>query len=408
MVDGIFSIRLFREPGAGLAAPIALDSARVEGLALDGGGAPDQTVGGGEWRVHCRPGKSPRRRGLPIANRRTTVALQSARSLWAKRHGQVTSSARFGGSRWNVSGDQTLEGAVRTHGKASRGENGQGAASNKNNQTPGESVVYSTASEFSQSVKAAIEADTPADFRREKRGSSLLVIEDLTQLANRRVAQQELLHTLDVILDHQGQVIFTSRVMPEKIPGLSPALCSRLSGGLAVPLAPPATAARLACIERFAQARNVDLPAPAVRLLASGLSVTVPELFGAVTELHMQSQLDGQPLDAARVRRWLADRQLRLRPSLRMIARLSAKYFGLRVTELTSPSRRRNVVQARAVAMYLARQLTGKSLEQVGTHFGGRDHTTVLHNCRSIESRVRGDPTTRRAVGDIRKMLAHV
>ena len=65
------------------------------------------------------------------------------------------------------------------------------------------------------------------------------------------------------------------------------------------------------------------------------------------------------------------------------------------------------MVQARAVAMYLARQLTGKSLEQVGTHFGGRDHTTVLHNCRSIEGRVRGDPTTRRAVADIRKMLAH-
>jgi chromosomal replication initiator protein len=136
-------------------------------------------------------------------------------------------------------------------------------------------------------------------------------------------------------------------------------------------------------------------------------------------QLDMQSRLTlnssedskafggARSIDARAVRQWLADRRLQLRPSLRTIAKLAAKYFGLRVAELTSPSRRRAVVQARGIAMYLGRQLTAKSLEQLGNHFGGRDHTTVLHNYRSIEARLCSDPTTRRAVSDIRKALAH-
>ena len=179
-----------------------------------------------------------------------------------------------------------------------------------------------------------------------------------------------------------------------------------MSAGLTVTLALPAAAARLALVERFAALRRIALPEAAARTLADGLSVTAPELSGALAELQMQAAVESKSIDVNRVRRFLADRQLRLRPSLRTIAGLSAKYFGLRMSELTSPSRRRGVVQARGVAVYLARQLTGKSLEQIGVYFGGRDHTTVLHSFRSIETRLRSDPTTRRAVADIRKRIA--
>ncbi len=216
-----------------------------------------------------------------------------------------------------------------------------------------------------------------------------------------------MIHTFDAVIDAGGQVVVTSRVAPVKVSGLSPALCSRLANGLAVPLQSPGGAARLALVQRLAELRGMSFPAPAARLLADGVTGTVPELLGALAELQFQSEMDRAPVDAARVRDWLAGRQLRLKPSLSKIARTSAKYFGLRVADLTSPSRQRAIVQARGVAMYLARQLTGKSLEQLGVHFGGRDHTTVLHSCRSIEARVGSDPATRRAVADIRKLLAH-
>jgi chromosomal replication initiator protein len=287
---------------------------------------------------------------------------------------------------------------------------------------PPASVVYFAAADFANDLKAAIEDEATQRFRERVREASLLVIENLSQLQTRHVAQQELIHSLDAVVNQGGQVVVTSHTSPERIANFSPDLCSRLAAGLTVPLTAPAAATRLAIVERLAELRSIPITAPAARVLADGLNGIAPELLGALLQLDVQSQLTldsaaassdsnneigARTIDNRAVRQWLADRRLRLQPSLRTIANLAAKYFGLRVAELISPSRRRAVVQARAIAMYLGRQLTAKSLEQLGKHFGGRDHTTVLHSYRSIEARLQSDPTTRRAVADIRKALAH-
>jgi chromosomal replication initiator protein len=292
-------------------------------------------------------------------------------------------------------------GAGKTHlarGLAARRMDERGAKS--------QSVVYVTGADFARLLGDAIDARETAKFRDQFRGASLLILDDLTALATRRVSQQELIHTLDAVIGGGGQVVVTSRAAPDRIATLLPALRSRLSAGLTVSLALPAAPARLAPVERFAAVRRIALPATAARSLAEGLSATVPELSGALTELHWQAAREGSSIDAARVGRFLADRQLRLRPSLRTITAMSAKYFGLRMSDLTGPSRRRGIVQARAAAMYLARELTGKSLAELGAHFGRRDHTTVLHSVRLIESRLRADPTTKRAIAEIRKLIA--
>ncbi|HEY2148486.1 MAG TPA: helix-turn-helix domain-containing protein, partial [Pirellulales bacterium] len=245
-----------------------------------------------------------------------------------------------------------------------------------------------------------------ASFRERFRGASLLILDDLTQLATKRVAQQELMYTLYAVIDADGQVVVTSRTMPSRIAGLSAALASRLVGGLTVTLSPPAAAARLALIERFASLRRIALPHPAARTLADGLDATAPELSGAIAELQMQAQFDGALIDTNRVRRFIADRRLRLRPKMKTIASLAAKRFGLRVGDLRGSSRRRAVVEARGVAIHLARQLTGKSLEEIGRFFGGRDHTTVLHSLETTEARLRTDPAIRRATAEIRRLIA--
>ncbi|HEX3998630.1 MAG TPA: DnaA/Hda family protein [Pirellulales bacterium] len=303
---------------------------------------------------------------------------------------------------------------------------------------PPASVAYFNASDFAQELNAVIAAESTPAFQRRIRNVSLLVIEGLAQLQNRRAAQLELVHSLDAIVDQGGQVVITSSTPPERITGLSPDLRGRLAAGLLLPLRAPTLATRLAIVERLARLRAIPITAPALRALADGLNGTVPELLGALVELDVRSELTlgSEPrdeavansgsvaneniacaivaseiaprcVDAKAVRQWLADRRLRLQPTLRTISVLAAKYFGLRVAELSSPSRQRTVVQARAIAMYLGRQLTAKSLQQLGQHFGGRDHTTVLHNYRSIESRLQSDPATRRAVSDLRRALAH-
>ncbi len=269
-----------------------------------------------------------------------------------------------------------------------------------------ERVVFVTGSDFARLLHDAIEADATASFRERFRSASLLILDDFTQLATKRLAQQELIHTLDAVIDGGGQVVITSRSMPSRIAGLAAGLASRLVGGLTVTLAPPAAAARLALIERFASLRRIALPHPAARTLADGLDATAPELSGAIAKLQMHAELEGTPIDTNRVRRFLADRRLRLRPKMKTIASLAAKQFGLRVGDLRGLSRRRAVVEARGVAIHLARQLTGKSLEEIGRYFGGRDHTTVLHSLETTETRLRSDPAIRRAAADIRRLLA--
>jgi chromosomal replication initiator protein len=267
-------------------------------------------------------------------------------------------------------------------------------------------VVFVSGADFARLLHDAITADATASFRERFRGASLVILDDLTQLATKRVAQQEVIHTLDAVIDAGGQVVVTSRAMPSRIVGLSTALASRLAGGLTVTLSPPSAAARLALIERFASLRRIALPHPAARTLADGLDATAPELSGALAELQMRAQLDGAAIDTNRVRRFLADRRSRLRPKLKTIASLAAKHFGLRIGDLRGSSRRRAVVEARGAAIHLARQLTGKSLEEIGRYFGGRDHTTVLHSLETTEARLRNDPAIRRATADIRRLVA--
>jgi chromosomal replication initiator protein len=267
-------------------------------------------------------------------------------------------------------------------------------------------VVVATAADFARSFAAALEENEITAWRSRIRQASLFVLEDVNQLVAKQSATAELLHTLDTILSHSGQIVLTSRLPLEGIAGLPPSLESRLRGGLLVSMPHPTAPTRLAILEHFAQSQGYELPHPAARTLADGLKVTAPELFGALAELSAQQHADGQEITPESARRALLRHRGRLQPSMKSIATLAAKYFGLTVADLTSPTRRRAVVQARNVAIYLGREVIGKTLAQLGDYFGGRDHTTVLHGYRTIDERQRTDPAVRRALDDLRKMLA--
>jgi len=182
-------------------------------------------------------------------------------------------------------------------------------------------------------------------------------------------------------------------------------LRSRLSAGLCVPLALPARATRRAILERLAKARGVPLPKRAIDGLADGIQGGVPALLSAIMELEFAAQHDGSVLDTKRVQQLVAAGTADKAPTLREIAGSTAKYFGLKLADLKSPLRQRALVAARGVAMYLARQLTNHSFEQIGAFFGGRAHTTVLHGYRRMEKLVRQDRAMREAVGELKKLL---
>ncbi|HEY2894818.1 MAG TPA: DnaA/Hda family protein [Pirellulales bacterium] len=269
---------------------------------------------------------------------------------------------------------------------------------------PAAPVELVAASDFAQAYAASLDYQRLEAWRQQMRGLSLLIVEDLGQLVSKRPAQQELLHTFDVLMQRDALVVVTARSLPAHSPGLLAALRSRLSAGLAVPLALPGQAARRAIFERLAASRSVALPKRALHRLADGLPLSAPAMISALLELELAAQT-GSRVDTHRIRQFVAEHDREKIPALRDIACLTAKYFGLKLSDLKSPLRRQPLVAARGVAMYLARQLTRQSLQQIGTFFGGRDHTTVLHGCRRTDKLLKRDRATRQAVLDLKKIL---
>ncbi len=264
------------------------------------------------------------------------------------------------------------------------------------------------AADFARELADAIDTSTVVRWRSKYRSAEMLVFEDLTQIANRPAAQTELLHTLDELAALQVPVVITSRLAPAEIAQFSPALRSRLAAGLEVPLSPPGPAALKSIVLRLAADRGIRLSAGAVQLLTTGLYATVPELRGILLELETavpQPAGKGLVISTQRVRRFLAAHRARLRPNLQKIASCVARYFGLKRSQLCGASRRQQVALARSVAIYIGRQLTGKSLQALGKYFGDRDHTTILHSYRTLEAQLACDRQLRSTVMHLRKLL---
>ena len=267
----------------------------------------------------------------------------------------------------------------------------------------GRRIVYVTAIDFVRELADAFETQAVEDFRSRYRDVDLAIFENVGELAGHQAAQEELIRTLDELFERMSQVVVTARGAPAELAELLPGLQSRLSEGLAVPLSAPGPHARLAILRRWAEVRQIDVSEPALRLLAEELGGTVPELLGTMIRLEVPARLDGRAIDARAVREVLVQRDAAQRPQIGEIAATAARHFSLKLADLRGSSRRRPVVVARGVAMFLARLLTKQSLQQIGQHFGGRDHSTVMHACRKIEELLQVDPAIRQAVEQLQR-----
>jgi chromosomal replication initiator protein len=270
-------------------------------------------------------------------------------------------------------------------------------------------VVCTSAVDFARELADAIESQGVDEFRQKHREAALLVIEDLGMLSTRKSgklnAQEELIRTVDILVAHGRWVVVTASVAPTALPGIVPSLQSRLMAGLVVPLASPGLEVRLALIERFAAIRDVRLPPPVAQVLAEGLAVTAPELAGLLHQFTATADSDDEILDVSAAQQFLANRDGAQQPTLHEIALATARHFSLRLGDLRSSVRRRALVVARGVAVYLARRMTNESLKTIGGYFGGRDHTTIMHSCHKTEELLAHDPTVREAVNLLEKTL---
>jgi chromosomal replication initiator protein len=263
-----------------------------------------------------------------------------------------------------------------------------------NTQHSAECAAYLTASDFYRSLLDAIKRHTTTEFHRALRDHELLAIDDLHQLPSDDYVSREFRFTLDAFEESGGTIIVTSRRPVNTLANISPDLRSRLSAGPSLQLAPPAGAARTRIIRRASESLGRPLSEQAATRLASGVDGTANDLFGAVFELCATADGDGA----------VPSRFVR-QPQLREIVAAVSRHFRLPQKQLKSQSRRQSIVTARAIAIFLAREVAGATYEQIGRALGGRDHTTIIHNYRKIERERSQDPDIQETIEELTRVI---
>ncbi|MGI9473146.1 MAG: helix-turn-helix domain-containing protein [Rubripirellula sp.] len=268
-------------------------------------------------------------------------------------------------------------------------------------------VLYNTATDFARQYAEAVGADDLPPLRQEINEAPILVIDDLQLMSDKPAAQDELAARIEDRVSAGRPTLVTCRRLPSEIRGMRPLLVSRVVPGLTVPIATPSGEARCQLLREIAVHLGLDIDRDLLDLLDRGLDARLParSLEAALKQVALWCRMNDAPPNAEAVQSALEIVGQREEISLASIAISTARYFRLKLADLRSSSRKQNLVRTRSLAMYLGRQLTSKSMHQIGDYFGGRDHTTVLHAIRKTKSLLESDPDLRRAAEDVREKL---
>jgi len=255
-------------------------------------------------------------------------------------------------------------------------------------QSPSARVAYVHSERFVGDMVRGLQHNTISDFKRAYRSLDALLIDDIQFFAGKERSQEEFFHTFNALLEGQRQIVLTCDRYPKEVHGLEERLKSRFGWGLTVSIEPPELETSVAILMSKAAADQVELPEEVAFFIAKRIRSNVRELEGALRRVIANSRFTQRPINldfAKEALRDLLALQARL-VSIENIQKTVAEYFKIRVGDLLSKRRSRSIARPRQIAMALSKELTNHSLPEIGDAFGGRDHTTVLHGCRRIES----------------------
>jgi chromosomal replication initiator protein len=268
-------------------------------------------------------------------------------------------------------------------------------------------VIYLSAEKFMHQFIRALRYKSTMDFKEEFRSVDLLMIDDVQFISGKESTQEEFFHTFNALVDQNRQIVISADKSPSDLEGLEERMRSRLGWGLVADLHPTTYELRLGILQSKAEQASIHVPRKVMELLAHRITSNVRELEGALNRIIANVQLVGREITLESAQEELHD-LLRLRErrvTIDEIQRRVAEHFNIRFAEMTSARRARAFARPRQVAMYLSKQLTSRSLPEIGRKFGGRDHTTVMHAVRRIEELKDTDPVLAEDVELLRRML---
>jgi chromosomal replication initiator protein len=273
---------------------------------------------------------------------------------------------------------------------------------------PGCRVVYLTCEKFTNEFIDAVRRGDIEKFRRRYRHSDVMLLDDVQFLAGKERSQEEFFHTFNTLLDGRNQVILTSDRPACEIKSLEPRLISRFECGLTVEMQPPLMETRMAILKRKSADWKVRVDASVLQFLAENIRTNVRRLEGALMRVATFASLAGESVTVDKVEHLLRDlirEEASRQISIDTIQKAVAEHYDVRLADMTSRRRPASIAFPRQVAMYLSRALTKGSLMEIGEAFGGRDHGTVIHACKKVQTQVAQAPGLKETLARIESQL---
>jgi chromosomal replication initiator protein len=274
---------------------------------------------------------------------------------------------------------------------------------------PDAKVAYLSSEKFTNEFIHAIQENTLTKFRQRYRHVDVLLIDDIHFLAGKERIQEEFFHTFNELFEAQKQIFLTSDRPANEIAKLESRLVSRFQWGLVADLQSPDFETRVAILRTKAATLKAELAPEVISFIAQHISKNVRRLEGALIKVASYSALTNRRIDIPTVEMLLKDvlmEQAQSQLTIDTIQKRVADYYQLRHSDMLSKRRPNNIAIPRQIAMYLARILTKHSLQEIGENFGGRDHGTVIHACKSVEAMMEQSDQTRSSIEFLKNQLS--
>jgi chromosomal replication initiator protein len=268
-------------------------------------------------------------------------------------------------------------------------------------------VLYVSSEQFTSQFVRSIQANRVSDFSNFYRQIDLLIVDDVQFFGGKEKTQEEFFHVFNELHQSGKQIILCADRPPAEISGIEERLLSRFKWGLSADIQVPDLETRIAILQYKAAQHNVSLSPDVVDFVAERVKANIRQLEGALLKLSAHSSIYRREIDPEAAKEILRDMMddFQVRLEIEDIQRAVAQFYSLTPELLSAKTRKREVVTARHIAMYFSKQMTSHSLKSIGLRFGGRDHSTVIHACNSVEDRVKLEPAFREEFTEIEQLL---
>lgn len=273
---------------------------------------------------------------------------------------------------------------------------------------PGMVVCYISSEQFTNEVIAALRHQRMGEFKEKYRNVDTLLIDDIQFIAGKTTTQEEFFHTFNSLYEKQKQIVISSDRPPMEIADITDRLRSRFSMGLIADIQLPELETKIAILYKKAEMERMSIPDDVAHFIATSVKSNIRELEGCLIKLGAHSSLTGMPIDINMAKNVLRDLiSEKDKPiTVERIQKAACEFFGLKLQDMKSKKRTKEVANARQTAMYLAKQLTHLSLSEIGRCFGGKDHATVLYACKQIEEKRERDENLNRIIESLIRKIS--